>query len=283
MDIAGKGAVVTGAGSGIGRGIALALAQAGASVVVADVESQKATAVANEIRELGRLAEPFACDVRSPEAIAALADFAWDRLGHVEILCNNAGVCLPTPGFDVSDADFQWQFDVNVRGVFNGLREFGPRFLKQGQPAWICNTGSHHSIGAPTKGVAIYVATKHAVLGLAEAFRTEFGDRIGVSVLCPGIVNTALWNAGRNRPTELGGAIAGDPRNEKAQATLGFSPERVGELVVDAIRARDFFVWTHPQDMGLIEKRYREGQDSMARQWPHGPTAEHKLTPHDVA
>ena len=220
--------------------------------------------------------------LRYAAAIAGLADFAWKKLGHVQILCNNAGVCLPAAGFEVSDRDLQWQIDVNIRGVFNGLREFAPRFLKQGRQAWICNTGSHHSIGAPTKGVAIYVATKHAVLGLSEAFRTEFGDRVGVSVLCPGIVNTALWDAGRNRPDEFGGAFAGDPRNAKALSTLGLDPERVGQLVVAGIRAGDFYIWTHPQDIELIEKRYRESKVTIERQWPDGQMDEHKQTPHSV-
>lgn len=282
MDILNKGAVVTGAGSGIGRGIALALARAGAKVVVVDVEEAKAAAVAAELADAGHEAAHFRCDVRDSAAVAALADFAWARFGTIDILCNNAGVCLPGGGFDVSDTDLRWQLDVNIVGVFNGMREFGARFRAQGTPAWICNTGSHHSIGAPTKGVAVYVATKHAVLGLAEAFRTEYGDLIGVSVLCPGIVNTALWNAGRNRPAEFGGAIAGDPRNEAAQSQLGMNPERVGQLVAAGIAAGDKYIWTHPQDIDLITKRYVECKETIERQWPDGPTDEHKLTPHDV-
>lgn len=283
MDINHKGAVVTGAGSGIGRGIALALARKGATVVVADVEGDKAASVAREIGDEGRTAYAVATDVRAPKAVAELADFAWGRIGHVEILCNNAGVAQPSMMLDISDSDFRWQMEVNVHGVFNGMREFGARFLKQGHPAWICNTGSHHAIGAPSKGVAAYVATKHAVLGLSDAFRTEYGDRISVSVLCPGIVNTALWNAGRNRPAEYGGAVAGDPRNLKAQSALGFSSERVGELVAAGIENEDFFIWTHPQDIELIEKRYREGKEAMERQWPNGPTEEHNPTPHDMS
>jgi NAD(P)-dependent dehydrogenase (short-subunit alcohol dehydrogenase family) len=282
MEIEGKGAVVTGAGSGIGRGIALTLARNGASVVVADVEAAKAEAVAAEIRAEGNRAVHYACDVRDPLAVAALADHAWDSFGSIDILCNNAGVCQTASGFEVSDTDLRWQIDVNLIGVFNCMREFGARFRKQGTPAWVCNTGSHHSIGAPTKGVAVYVATKHAVLGLGEAFRTEYGDLIGVSVLCPGIVNTSLWDAGRNRPAEFGGAIAGDPRNAAAQAKWGMNPERVGQLVAAGIKAGDFYIWTHPQDIDLIEKRYRESRESIERQWPDGPTEEHHLTPHDV-
>lgn len=282
MDLAGKGAVVTGAGSGIGRGIALAFADAGAHVVVVDIEGAKAEAVAAEVAARGVKSSSFAADVRDPAAVAAMADHAWSALGRVDILVNNAGVCLTGPGFDISDTDFRWQLDVNVVGVFNGMREFGRRFREQGGQAWIVSTGSHHSIGAPTKGIAAYVASKHAVLGLSEAFRTEYGPEIGVGVLCPGIVNTSIWDAGRNRPAEFGGKIAGDPRNQQAMLNLGMNPERVGQLVAAGIVNEDFFIWTHPQDMDLIEKRYQEGRETITSQWPNGPTEEHKMTPHEV-
>lgn len=282
MNIEGKGAVVTGAGSGIGRGIALALAAAGAGVIVADVEAAKAEAVAREIEAIGAKARFFAVDVRDSEAVKALADYAWATLGRVEILCNNAGVCAPGMALDVTDADLRWQLEVNVIGVFNGMREFTRRFVEQGEPAWVVNTGSHHSIGAPTKGVAPYVATKHAVLGLADAFRTEHGHQIGYSVLCPGIINTSLWEAGRNRPAEFGGRSEGDPRNAEALRSFGMNPERVGQLVVRGIEAGDPYIWTHPQDIDLIEKRHTDCRDTILRQWPDGPDDEHRLTPHSV-
>jgi meso-butanediol dehydrogenase/(S,S)-butanediol dehydrogenase/diacetyl reductase len=282
LEMAGKGAVVTGAGSGIGRGIALALAKAGASVVAADVEEDKAKATAAEIAGLGARSAHFQVDVRDPVGIAALADHAWTELGRVDIVCNNAGVCAPTAALDITDADFRWQIEVNVVGVFNGMREFVRRFREQGGPAWVVNTGSHHAIGAPTKGVAAYVASKHAVLGLTDAFRTEYGDSIGFSVLCPGIINTSIWDSGRNRPSDFGGRFAGDPRSRELLTSFGMRPERVGELVTAGIRAEEFFIWTHPQDLDLIEARYREGRESMERQWPDGPDEEHQQTPHDV-
>ena len=99
MDITGKGAVVTGAGSGIGRGIALALAKAGASgVIVADVQSERAESVAAEVRALGSKSAGFQCDVSRADSVEALADFAWETLGRVDILCNNAGVVTTGPG-----------------------------------------------------------------------------------------------------------------------------------------------------------------------------------------
>ncbi len=282
MDISGKNAVVTGAGSGIGRGIALALAQAGANVIVADIEAEKARATADEIASLGVKSGHFKVDVCEASEIIALADYAWNTLGRVEIICNNAGVCAPGAAIDITDADFRWQLEVNVVGVFNGMREFVRRFVDQGGPAWVVNTGSHHAIGAPTKGVAAYVGTKHAVLGLTEAFRLEHGDQIGFSILCPGIINTSIWDAGRNRPEEFGGKYTGDVRNQQALTTFGMRPERVGELVAKGIEQEDFFVWTHPQDIELIEKRYQESKKTIESQWPNGPDEEHKMTPHDV-
>lgn len=271
MDTSGQGAVVTGAGSGIGRSIALALANAGAAVMVADVEAARAQAVADEINGTGSRAEVALCDVRDPTAITRLADLAWAKFGCVTILCNNAGVTATSDGFDLEDADLRWQIDVNIVGVFNGMREFGRRFRTQGMPAWIVNTGSHNALGAPHMHVAGYVATKHAVLGLSEAYRTDYpGGNVGISILCPGAVNTAIWNAGRNRPGEYGGRNEGDPANARLLAEFGISPDQVGCQVVAGIRAEDFYIFTHACDIALIEKRYSESRDCMERQWPNG-------------
>jgi meso-butanediol dehydrogenase / (S,S)-butanediol dehydrogenase / diacetyl reductase len=283
MEIKGSGAVVTGAGSGIGRGIALALAEAGAAgIVVADVQQDKADAVAEEIRLGGINAAAFRCDVSKAASVESLADFAWTTLGHVELLCNNAGVVTTGPGFDTTEQDLRWQFEVNVFGVFYGCKIFGRRFLKSDAKAWICNTGSHHSIGTPSIGLPTYVASKHAVLGFTDAFRLEYGNHIGFSILCPGIVNTGAWDAGRNRPDELGGPTKGSQQNQAALQAYGLSPEFVGQLVAKGIRNEEFFIWTHPFTLELIEKRYQEGRDSIQRQWPDGPLPEHKRTPSRV-
>jgi NAD(P)-dependent dehydrogenase (short-subunit alcohol dehydrogenase family) len=275
--------VVTGAGSGIGRGIALALAEAGASgVVVADVQLDRAESVAAEIQALGVEARGFRCDVSSADSVEELARFAWSRLGHVEILCNNAGVVTTGAGFDTTEQDVQWQFSVNVFGVFHGCKSFGRRFLESNRRAWICNTGSHHSVGTPSVGLPTYVATKHAVLGFTDAFRLEYGHKIGFSILCPGIVNTNAWDAGRNRPDVYGGPTQGNPQNLAALQSYGLSPEFVGDLVVRGISNEEFYIWTHPFTLELIDKRYDESRSSIQRQWPDGPLAEHKRTPSRV-
>jgi NAD(P)-dependent dehydrogenase (short-subunit alcohol dehydrogenase family) len=283
MDIRKTGAVVTGGGSGIGRGIALALAKAGASgVVVADVQLDRAESVAGEIRALGVEARGFRCDVSSADSVEELARVSWNSLGHVEILCNNAGVVTTGPGFDTTEQDVKWQFSVNVFGVFYGCKSFGRRFLESGRRAWICNTASHHAVGTPSVGLPTYVATKHAVLGFTDAFRLEYGHKIGFSILCPGIVNTNAWDAGRNRPDVYGGPTQGNPQNLAALQTYGLSPEFVGHLVVRGIRNEEFYIWTHPFTLELIDKRYEESRRSIQRQWPDGPLPEHKRTPSRV-
>ena len=283
MEITNTGAVVTGGGSGIGRGIALALAKAGASgVVVADVQLERAESVAGEIRALGVEARGFQCDVSKAAAVEELAHFSWRSLGHVEVLCNNAGVVTTGPGFDTTEQDVQWQFSVNVFGVFHGCKSFGRRFLESGRRAWICNTASHHAVGTPSVGLPTYVATKHAVLGFTDAFRLEYGHKIGFSILCPGIVNTNAWDAGRNRPEAYGGPTQGNPQNLAALQSYGLSPEFVGDLVVRGIGNEEFYIWTHPFTLELIEKRYEESRSSIQRQWPNGPLPEHKRTPSRV-
>jgi meso-butanediol dehydrogenase/(S,S)-butanediol dehydrogenase/diacetyl reductase len=283
MEIINTGAVVTGGGSGIGRGIALALAKAGASgIVVADVQLDRAESVAAEIRALGVEARGFQCDVSKADSVEELAHFSWSSLGHVEVLCNNAGVVTTGPGFDTTEQDVQWQFSVNVFGVFHGCKSFGRRFLETGRRAWICNTASHHAVGTPSVGLPTYVATKHAVLGFTDAFRLEYGHKIGFSILCPGIVNTNAWDAGRNRPEAYGGPTQGNPQNLAALQSYGLSPEFVGDLVVRGIGNEEFYIWTHPFTLELIDKRYEESRSSIQRQWPNGPLPEHKRTPSRV-
>lgn len=279
VQVKGKVVVVTGGASGIGRGIATALARAGAKLVIADIQLDRARAVADALAEEGAETAAFGCDVRDKASIEALADFAWQRFGRVDVLCSNAGVAILGPSLDVPESDLRWSFEVNVYGMWTMSQVFVRRFLEQGGPAWICYTGSHHSLAGPYKGLAVYIMTKHAVLGMADSLRAEFGDKIGFSVLCPGAVRTDLWDSGRNRPDEFGGSFEGDTRRRDASHSAGLDPVLVGQMVIEGIENGDFYIFTHPQDETLIEDRYREQSDTLKRQWPNGPTAIHHLTP----
>ncbi|HUE30014.1 MAG TPA: SDR family NAD(P)-dependent oxidoreductase [Verrucomicrobiae bacterium] len=258
MEIAGKVAVVTGGASGIGRGIGRALAARGADVVVADVDAARAAEVAAELARAGVRSIGAACDVTERASVETLADSAWTAFGHVDVLCNNAGVGTLAPVTDTPLRDAEWLFAVNVWGVIHGCQVFVPRFLAAGRPAHVLNTGSEHSVGIPFPGMGIYTATKHAVLALSDVLRRELESQaVGVSILCPGVVRTEIWNAGRSRPERFGGRQESPPEFATFLDS-GMDPDEVGRIAVAGIEAGDFFIMSHPEVRAVAEARCRD-------------------------
>jgi NAD(P)-dependent dehydrogenase (short-subunit alcohol dehydrogenase family) len=258
MEIAGKVAVVTGGASGIGRGIGRALAARGADVVVADVDAARAAEVAAELARAGVRSIGAACDVTERASVEALADSAWTAFGRVDVLCNNAGVGTLAPVTDTPLRDAEWLFAVNVWGVIHGCQVFVPRFLAAGRPAHVLNTGSEHSVGIPFPGMGIYTATKHAVLALSDVLRRELESQgVGVSILCPGVVRTEIWNAGRSRPERFGGRQESPPEFATFLDS-GMDPDEVGRIAVAGIEAGDFFIMSHPEVRAVAEARCRD-------------------------
>src|SRR5262249_26682652 len=257
MDIAGKVAVVTGGASGIGRGIARALAARGADVVVADVDAARAEEVAAELARTGVRSLGAACDVTERASVETLAERAWSALGRVDILCNNAGGGTMGAVVDTPVRDAEWVFAVNVWGVLHGCQVFVPRFVAAGRPAHVLNTGSEHSVGIPFPGMGIYTATKHAILALSDVLRRELEPQgIGVSILCPGVVRTEIWNAGRSRPDRFGGRHEPPPEVAGILAA-GMDPEEVGRIAVAGIEAGEFFIMSHREVRAVAEARCR--------------------------
>lgn len=206
QELDGKVAVITGGGSGIGASLAEACAAEGMRVVVADVNRERAEAVAAELPD--DTAYGKAVDVADAAQVQELADFAFDTFGAVHLLCNNAGVSPVGRVWDYSDEDFRWLVGVNLFGVANGLRSFVPRMIEQGE-GHIVNTGSGASF-VSTPRLGPYCATKHAIVGLSEALRYELeGTGIGVSVLVPAGVNTNIADSGA-RPSADPDSTAAD-------------------------------------------------------------------------
>jgi len=257
MELENKVAVVTGGASGIGRGIGLALAEKGTHVVVADIEKGRAEATAVEIAQQGVEALGVGCDVTKLASVEALADSAWAHFDRVDLLFNNAGVAGGTWLLDSTPHDLHWLFAVNVFGVWHGCSVFGRRFRDQATQAWICNTGSEHSIAMPHVQAGIYTATKHAVLGLSDVLRNELPEHVGVSILCPGVVKTDLWDAGRNRPAEHGGRSEA-PEGVRQIMERGLDALDIGRSAVAGVERGDFFILTHSHDRAYVEKRYAE-------------------------
>ncbi len=267
-DLNDRVAVVTGAASGIGRGIARAFAAKGCHVAVADVDVAGAEEIARELEGRGVRSLAVQCDVTEPAAVEALAERAWAAFGRVDVLCNNAGVGLTSLVAETSANDVQWIFSVNVFGMLHGCAAFVPRFRAAGGAAHILNTGSEHSLGVPFPGIGIYTASKHAVLGLSDVLRRELaGFDIGVSVLCPAVVRTEIWDAGRARSARFGGPVR-SPEVFRQFMESGMDPDEVGRIAVAGIERNDFLILTHPEVRAVADERARIVGDAFDRYFP---------------
>jgi NAD(P)-dependent dehydrogenase (short-subunit alcohol dehydrogenase family) len=263
-ELAGKVAVVTGGGSGIGAALARAFAAVGMDVVVADIEAEAAERVAAEVRATGRRALAVRADVSNSESVEALAARTYDELGACHVLCNNAGVLLMGALETRTPKDWEWVLGVNLWGVIHGVLAFVPRMLAQPGEKQIVNTGSMAGLVA-APGVGVYGTAKFGVVGLSEHLRRDLaGHDIGVSVLCPGGVQTKILHSERNRPPDLGTSKVS---REDVQLMMGAGPihpdemqpaEVIAAAVVEGIRANDAFIVTHSHYRAAVEARHAE-------------------------
>lgn len=255
MKLEGEIAVVTGGASGIGRGTALALARAGADIVLADIHAERLAATGEEIRQLGRRVLAVQCDVSRDEDVARLAERTEAEVGPVGVLMNNAGVVLRGALEEISMADWQWCFGINVFGVIRGIQACLPGMLAR-RHGWIINTGSVAGLVALTGEGAPYVASKFAVVGLSEAlalYCQPFG--IGVSLLCPGGVRTNLAETGRSIGMTPQRAAAETRMAQTIQGGEELDPAHVGELVREAVQKETFLILPEEHIHGELVRR----------------------------
>jgi NAD(P)-dependent dehydrogenase (short-subunit alcohol dehydrogenase family) len=258
-----KVAVVTGGGSGIGRAVATQLAGAGMHVVVADIQQDALDATVADLVGAGHRAIGVRTDVSDGASVEALAQAALDEFGAVHLVHNNAGVGVGGPVWTHTERDWEWVLGVNLWGVIHGIRVFVPLMIEQGGPAHVVNTASMAGlISVPY--LAAYNVSKHGVVTLSETLHRDLElaghADIGVSVLCPGLVMTNIFESQRNRPEEL--ADDGDARGLTALLDVGeggaatedalgafgqlIPADEVGAAVLDAVRSDRFYVLTHP-------------------------------------
>jgi NAD(P)-dependent dehydrogenase (short-subunit alcohol dehydrogenase family) len=258
QDLNGKSAFITGAAGGIGRAIAESLAREGVAVAIADIDPDAAGKTCAAIEAQGGKAIPVACDVTQEESLRQAADEATAALGEIQLLVNNAGAFMLAGFEDTKKSDWEWLLEINVMGVVNGLHTFLPHMRAQNAPCHIINTASV-SGHIPTPGLSIYTASKFAVVGLTESLRIELaGSSIGVSVLCPGIVKTGLLDSSRNHRAEKHGPSTSGPSPMDAVITQGSDPALLGDQVVDAVKAGEFYILTHPGLRPAFEKRFKD-------------------------
>ena len=266
--IEGRGAVVIGGGSGIGRGISLGLARSGARTIVADIDPETAEQVATELRALGADAHAAQVDATARDSLAALADFASEQIGPGHILSNNVGVLCDRRLDSCSETDWAWSIESNLMSIVRGVDTFLPRLREHGEGGHIVNTASMAAVVAPgirsvPVHLGLYVATKHAILGYSEILRDELAEEgIGVSVLCPGLVQSNLARtSARFRPERYGGAQPDPGEMPEAITSISMPQEEVGPIVVRAIRGDRLHIFTHPKARAEVEKRQRRMLD----------------------
>ncbi len=260
-DLQGKVAVITGGASGIGRAVADRAAAEGMKIVLGDIEEGPLKEAVNELTGQGADALGLVTDVADAASVRALRDGALDRFGAVHLVHNNAGIGLGGPIWEVSEEDWRWILGVNLWGVINGVAAFVPTLIEQGE-GHVVNTASVAGlIAAPFLGP--YNATKQAVVAISETLFKDLqavGAPIGVSVLCPGFVQTRIAESERNRPAwapdrEVPGA---DELRGAVQSLVdgGIAPSMVAERVIDAVRTETFYILTHPELDDAITTRF---------------------------
>jgi NAD(P)-dependent dehydrogenase (short-subunit alcohol dehydrogenase family) len=271
--------VVTGAASGIGRAIAERCAREGMKVVLAGINRETLRPVELALTATGATAISVPTDVSKREDVEALAQRTLDAFGAVHLLVNNAGVSAGSSVWESTWNDWEWVLSVNLWGVLHGIKAFLPHMLAQDAEGHVVNVASVSGLVAyhPT---APYQVTKAAVVALSENLYRTLADRnarVGVSVLCPGWVRSAIVDSRRNRPAALDDPptpLAPERQTWRAAARAsveaGMSPEEVADQAFNAIREDRLYVLTHPEFTPHIEERVRRiltGQNPADPHW----------------
>src|SRR5262245_58687467 len=200
QDVEGRVAFITGGGSGVGLGMARAFVAAGMKVAVADV---RADHLEDATAGLGGDVHAIRLDVTDREAFARAADETERVFGNVHVVCLNAGINLFNDIAEATFQDWDWVLGVNLGGVVNGVVTFVPRMKAHGEGGHVVTTASMAAfIAGP--GAGIYTTAKFGVLGLSDSLRWSLREHgIGVSVVCPGLVKSKIYESDLIRPAEL--------------------------------------------------------------------------------
>jgi NAD(P)-dependent dehydrogenase (short-subunit alcohol dehydrogenase family) len=249
-------AVITGAGAGIGAGLARHAAALGMSVVAADIDAEAVDALRDELTATGASALSAVCDVRDPDAVQQLADRCYRDLGPVRLLVNNAGVEQFGYLWDTPVANWNRVMDINVSGVYHGIRAFAPKMIAAGTPAWVWNLSSIGGVAAVPLQTP-YIVSKHAVLALTECLRLEIEhaghDFIHVQAVLPGaVVSNIFESAGGVDCDGVSDVSAAQSQRDamldiKAEA---MDPLAAAEVVFDQAAAGRFYLLTQPEYVG---------------------------------
>ncbi len=267
-----KTCVITGAGSGLGREFALLAAKLGMRLVLADVQQDALKQTEASATALGADVLSHVCDVRRGDEVESLAQAAVKRFGAIHVVFNNAGVGAGGLIWESTQQDWEWVLGVNLWGVIHGVRVFTPLMLASAKAdpnfeGHIINTASMAGLLTPP-AMGIYNVSKHAVVALTETLYHDLSlidAPIGVSVLCPYFVPTGISHSDSVRPSDTQATTQPTRSQQISQAMLEkavsagkVSAAEVAQITFDAIKAGQFYIYSHPQALGNVERRMQD-------------------------
>jgi len=241
--------VIPGGATGIGFAFAKKFGSEGATIVLAARRENRLQEAVAALGEFGIEAGYKVVDVTDRSQVEALADYAWDTYGKVDVIVNNAGMMLPNqPMIETDIADVERIFAVNFYGVWHGSTVFAKRMIEQGTPAAIYNVGSENSLFNGVPFGAPYVATKHTVLAITESLAEEMPDFIDVGLICPGFVRSEL----------------GDP----TAMSFAMDTDKYVDTAFEQIKAGEFFIVSHAYNIVRINERHAAIEAAYAKYAP---------------
>jgi NAD(P)-dependent dehydrogenase (short-subunit alcohol dehydrogenase family) len=259
-DLQGKTALITGAAGGIGLGTAKVFARAGMNVVITDIKVEQLPVAEGELKEITDNVLALQVDSTDKDSLRTAADNVAETFGNLHVLFNNAGIGGGGKILDTPEDKWRKVYEVNVYGPLNGINQFLPGILEHGEEAHIVNTASFSGIEGHGHQSA-YGTSKFALVGLSEYLRNDLADtNVGVSVLCPHVVDTPIIDALKARVNEDIKAMIED---------MAVPAETVGSQVMRAIQTGEFYIFcdgTHTR--GMLEKRCERLIAAMDRQFP---------------
>jgi NAD(P)-dependent dehydrogenase (short-subunit alcohol dehydrogenase family) len=259
-----KTAVISGGAEGIGLAIGRALGQRGMNIVIADIDTEQLAIARDELTSAGIPVFAATLDVADAAQWQEVADRAIDHFGKVHMIVNNAGV--GGSGGTIEDThprNWQWVLDVNLMGVVHGTQTMVPLIKSHGQGGWVVNVASMAGFG-PLPLATPYTATKAAVVAMTENWALELSpEGIHTCVLCPGFTQTRINESERNMPGHYASesvgsspAVTGFEGAMKKVIEEGMPAIAVAERLVEALLAKELYVFTHPNYRPLAEARF---------------------------